>query len=185
MIFEVLNSLNSGAARERLTHTRTEHSTEDRTIEILKLDSVLNFSLPTIRQLSSRSEKLAVVRVVSTSSPFCETHSALNFSLPRVLAPRFACRIVGKRGEANYFMQSAPNDSKRLSTGRKRVLGTVESLPSEIFSLLGAHELRLSATTKLIISALVLFLHLRPRDRLNGGIHPRHYQMAPTSLSTK
>ena len=26
-------------------------------------------------------------------------------------------------------------------------------------------------------------LHLRPRDRLNGGIHPRHYQMAPTSLS--
>ena len=52
---------------------------------------------------------------------------------------------------------------------------------------LGAHELRLSgkcpgvsATTKLIISALVLSLHLRPRDRLNGGIHPRHYQMAPT-----
>ena len=37
----------------------------------------------------------------------------------------------------------------------------------------------------LIISALILFLHLRPRDRLNGGIHPRHHQMAPTSLSTK
>ena len=44
----------------------------------------------------------------------------------------------------------------------------------------GRHELRLSATIKLIISALVLSLHLRPRDRLNGGIHPRHYQMAPT-----
>ena len=23
----------------------------------------------------------------------------------------------------------------------------------------------------------------RPRDRLNGGIHPRHYQMASTSLT--
>ena len=49
----------------------------------------------------------------------------------------------------------------------------------------GAHELRLSATTKLIISALILSLHLRPRDRLNGGIHPRHYQMAPTSYIHK
>ena len=37
---------------------------------------------------------------------------------------------------------------------------------------LGAHELQLSATTKFIISALVLSLHLRPLDRLNGGIHP-------------
>ena len=50
---------------------------------------------------------------------------------------------------------------------------------------LGAHELRLSATTKLIISAPILSLHLRPRDRLRGGIHPRHHQMAPISLSTK
>ena len=57
--------------------------------------------------------------------------------------------------------------------------------PSKTPLTLGAHELRLSATTKLIISALVLSLHLRPRDRLNGGIHPRHYQMAPTSLCTK
>ena len=57
--------------------------------------------------------------------------------------------------------------------------------PSKTPLSLGAHELRLSATTKLIISALVLSLHLRPRDRLNGGIHPRHHQMAPTSLSTK
>ena len=30
----------------------------------------------------------------------------------------------------------------------------------------------------------ILSLHLRPRDRLNAGIHPRHYQMAPTSVST-
>jgi len=57
--------------------------------------------------------------------------------------------------------------------------------PSKTPLCQGAHELRLSATTKPIISALILFLHLRPRDRLNGGIHPRHYQMAPTSLSTK
>ena len=28
------------------------------------------------------------------------------------------------------------------------------------------HELRLSATTKLVVSALILSLHLRPRDRL-------------------
>ena len=32
--------------------------------------------------------------------------------------------------------------------------------------------------------AAEFILHLRPRDRLNGGIHPRHHQMAPTSLST-
>ena len=56
--------------------------------------------------------------------------------------------------------------------------------PSKTPLSLGAHELRLSATTKLIISALeVLSLHLRPRDRLNGGIHPRHYQMALRSIA--
>ena len=35
------------------------------------------------------------------------------------------------------------------------------------------------------LAAPILSLHLRPRDRLNGGIHPRHHQMAPPSISTK
>ena len=51
--------------------------------------------------------------------------------------------------------------------------------------ILYTHELQQSATTKLITSAPILSLHLRPRDRLSGGIHPRHHQMAPPSLSTK
>ena len=59
--------------------------------------------------------------------------------------------------------------------------------------------LRLSATSKLVFSALrnalplsrlylyalFLSLHLRPRDRLNGGINPRYPHMASTSLSLK
>ena len=51
----------------------------------------------------------------------------------------------------------------------------------------------LHATTKLVVSALsyvlslllLLRLRLRHRDRLNGGINPRHHQMAPISLSPR
>ena len=42
-------------------------------------------------------------------------------------------------------------------------------------------------TTKSITSAPILsksISRLRPRDRLNGGIHSRHHQMAPPSIST-
>ena len=42
--------------------------------------------------------------------------------------------------------------------------------------------MKLAVSTSLL-AALILFLHLRPRDRLNGGIHPRHYQMASTDGS--
>ena len=65
-----------------------------------------------------------------------------------------------------------------------RATSTSSSRPRRC-SQSGAHELHLSATSKLVFSALFLSLHLRPRDRLNGGIHPRHPQMAPTSLSLK
>ena len=65
-----------------------------------------------------------------------------------------------------------------------RATSTSSSRPRRC-SQSGAHELRLSATSKLVFSALFLSLHLRPRDRLDGGINPRHPQMAPTSLSTK
>ena len=67
-----------------------------------------------------------------------------------------------------------------------RATSTSSSRPRRC-SQSGAHELRLSATSKLVLSALFLFLRLRHRDRLGGGIHPR----APPpdgytpSLSTK